>query len=97
VASLWLRSQGKKFLFALIPMYFMFVTTIAALLYTSYNLLGKVFSGQATGEQLIGNGLMGLVALSLVVMALVLLADGIKALRSHPGPQEAAAPAGGGQ
>ena len=96
VASLWLRSQGKKFLFALIPMYFMFVTTIAALLYTSYNLLGKVFSGQATGEQLIGNGLMGLVALSLVVMALVLLADGIKALRSHPGPQEAAAPAGGG-
>ncbi len=99
VASLWLRSQGKKFMFALIPMYFMFVTTIAALLYTSYNLLGKVFSGQATGEQLIGNGLMGLVALSLVVMAFLLLADGIKALRSSPGPQgpqEAPAPAGGG-
>jgi carbon starvation protein len=31
VASLWLRSQGKKFLFALIPMYFMFVTTTAPL------------------------------------------------------------------
>jgi len=100
VASLWLRSQGKKFLFALIPMYFMFVTTIAALVYTSYNLLGKVFSGQARGEQLIGNGLMGLVALSLVVMAFLLLADGIKALRrDYPGPrgpQEAPAPAGGG-
>jgi carbon starvation protein len=95
VASLWLRSQGKKALFALIPMYFMFVTTIAALLYTSYNLLGKVFSGQATGEQLVGNGLMGLVALSLVFMALVLLADGIKALRGHQEPAAKVETAGG--
>jgi carbon starvation protein len=101
VASLWLRSQGKKFFFALIPMYFMFVTTIAALLYTSYNLLSKVFTGQARGEQLVGNGLMGLVALSLVVMAFLLLADGIKALRSSPGPggpqPEPQAAGGGGQ
>jgi carbon starvation protein len=96
VASLWLRSQGKKALFALIPMFFMFVTTIAALLYTSYNLLGKVFSGQATGEQLIGNGLMGLVALSLVVMAFLLLADGIKALRVSQPPLGGAEVAGGG-
>ena len=99
VASLWLRSQGKKYLFALIPMYFMFVTTIAALLYTSYNLLGKVFSGQARGEQLVGNGLMGLVALFLVVMAFLLLADGIKALRAPgpQGPQPEPQAAGGGQ
>jgi len=100
VASLWLRSQGKKFLFALIPMYFMFVTTIAALLYTSYNLLSKVFTGQAGGEQLVGNGLMGLVSLSLVVMALLLLSDGIKALRSPlgpEGPQPEPEAAGGGQ
>ena len=99
VASLWLRSQGKKYLFALIPMYFMFVTTIAALLYTSYNLLGKVFSGQARGEQLVGNGLMGLVALVLVIMAFLLLADGIKALRAPgpQGPQPEPQAAGGGQ
>jgi carbon starvation protein len=99
VASLWLRSQGKKFFFALIPMYFMFVTTIAALLYTSYNLLGKVFSGQARGEQLVGNGLMGLVALALVIMAFFLLADGIKALRAPgpQGPQPEPQAAGGGQ
>lgn len=99
VACLWLRSQGKKYFFALIPMYFMFVTTIAALLYTSYNLLSKVFSGQARGEQLVGNGLMGLVALSLVVMAFLLLADGIKALRAQgpQGPQPEPQAAGGGQ
>jgi carbon starvation protein len=96
VASLWLRSRGKRALFALIPMYFMFITTIAALLYTSYNLLSKVFTGQATGGALIGNGLMGAVALALVVMALLLLADGIKALRVYPPPAAGLQAAGGG-
>jgi carbon starvation protein len=96
VSSLWLRSLGKRAIFALIPMFFMFITTIAALLYTSYNLLSKVVSGQATGEQLIGNGLMGLVALSLVVMAFLLLADGIKALRVSQPPAAGMEAAGGG-
>jgi carbon starvation protein len=95
VASLWLMSQGKKALFTLIPMWFMFITTIAALIYTSYNLLSKVFTGNVTVgagqtriEALIGNGLMGVVALFLVVAAFFLLYDGLKALkryRRHPG------------
>ncbi len=104
VASVWLLSQGKKATFTLIPMWFMFVTTIAALLYTSYNLLSKVFTGQvkaATGQSLleatIGNGLMGIVALFLVVAACVLLFDGIKALRLYRPPAVGAEAAGGGQ
>ncbi len=97
VASVWLISQGKKATFTLIPMWFMFVTTIGALLFTSYNLLGKVFRGQAKGEALIGNGLMGLVALFLVVAAIFLLAEGIKALRRYrQAGIEAEAMAGGG-
>jgi carbon starvation protein len=89
VASLWLLSQGKKATFTLIPMFFMFFTTIAALIYTSYNLLGKVFAGHAHGGALVGNALMGLVALSLVVMAVLLLIDGLKALQRyrHPSPE----------
>jgi carbon starvation protein len=90
VASVWLMSQGKKAIFTLIPMWFMFITTIAALMYTSYNLLSKVFTGQVkvlTGqsqfEAVIGNGLMGLVALFLVVAGIILLIDGIKALNRH--------------
>jgi carbon starvation protein len=83
VGSLWLMSQGKKATFTLIPMFFMFITTIGALIFTSYNLLGKVFSGQAQGQALIGNGLMGIVALILVVLAVFLLADGLKALRRY--------------
>ncbi|MEW6386772.1 MAG: carbon starvation CstA family protein [Thermodesulfobacteriota bacterium] len=97
VASAWLMSQGKKATFTLIPMWFMFVTTIAALLYTSFNLLSKVFTGQvkaATGqshlEAIVGNGLMGIVALFLVVAAFFLLADGIKALRRYRQPEAGA-------
>jgi carbon starvation protein len=90
VASLWLLSQGKKALFTLIPMWFMFVTTIAALLYTSYSLLSKVASGQVKGEALIGNGLMGIVALFLVIAACFLLADGVKALKRYREPGRAA-------
>ncbi len=99
VGSIWLTSQGKRATFALIPMWFMFITTIAALLYTSYNLLGKVFSGQVKGEALLGNGLMGFVALFLVVAAILLLNDGVKALKRHrqpPAMGEAVA-GGGGQ
>jgi len=58
----------------------MFVTTIAALLYTSYSLLSKVFTGAVHGEALIGNTLMGVVGVFLVVAALVLAWDGQKAL-----------------
>jgi carbon starvation protein len=90
VASLWLMSQGKKATFTLIPMWFMFITTIAALMYTSYNLLSKVFTGQVAvaagqsrAEALIGNGLMGLVALFLVVAAIILFIDGMKALKRY--------------
>jgi carbon starvation protein len=106
VASVWLLSQGKRATFTLVPMWFMFVTTIAALLYTSYNLLSKVFTGQvkaATGQSMleatVGNGLMGIVALFLVVAAFILLADGIKAINRHrrQPPMEAEAPAGGGE
>ncbi|MHB8069474.1 MAG: carbon starvation CstA family protein [Desulfobaccales bacterium] len=89
VASLWLLSQGKKATITLIPMWFMFITTIAALLYTSFSLLSKVASGQVKGEALIGNGLMGIVALFLVVAAIFLLADGVKALRRYRQPGRA--------
>jgi carbon starvation protein len=90
VASVWLLSQGKKATFTIIPMWFMFVTTISALLYTSFSLLSKVASGQVKGEALIGNGLMGIVALFLVIAAFFLLADGIKALRRYREPGRAA-------
>jgi hypothetical protein len=64
-------------------MIFMFITTIAALLYTSYDLLNKVFAGVVQGGALIGNTLMGFVGLFLVVAALILGHEGIKAFKRY--------------
>ena len=79
----WLMSEGKSYSWALWPMIFMFITTIAALLYTSYSLLSKVFTGAVKGQAIIGNTLMGLVGIFLVVAAIVLGIEGIKAFNRY--------------
>jgi carbon starvation protein len=75
----WLMSEGKPAAWTFWPMIFMFITTIAALLFTSYSLLQKVLSGAVKGQDLIGNTLMGLVGFFLVIAALVLGWEGFKA------------------
>ncbi len=89
----WLMSEGKNYIWALLPMIFMLVTTIAALLYTSYGLLQKVFTGAVKGEALIGNTLMGLVGFFLVIAALVLAVEGVKAFNRYKIVKAEAAPA----
>ncbi|MGB9617096.1 MAG: carbon starvation CstA family protein, partial [Desulfomonilaceae bacterium] len=80
----WLISEGKSSAWAFYPMIFMFVTTVAALIYTSYNLLiNKVLAGKVTGEALVGNTLMGIVAIFLVVAAFVLAWEGYKAFQRY--------------
>jgi carbon starvation protein len=75
----WLMSQGKPFAWTFYPMVFMFFTTTAALLVTSYRLFRAVFSGAVKGEAYIGNILMGLVAIFLVIAAIILAVEGLKA------------------
>ena len=61
-------------------MIFMFFTTVAALLVTSYRLLFlQVLAGKVKGEQLVGNTLMSLVAIFLVIAAIILAVEGLKA------------------
>lgn len=79
----WLMSEGKPYKWVIWPMVFMFVTTIAALLYTSYSLLTKVLSGAVKGEAIIGNTLMGLVGIFLVIAAIVLGIEGLKAFNRY--------------
>lgn len=79
----YLISEGKPYAWAFYPMIFMFITTIAALLYTSYTLLQKVFSGAVTGEALIGNTLMGVVGFFLVIAAIILGIEGFKAFNRY--------------
>jgi carbon starvation protein len=89
----WLMAEGRSHAWTFYPMIFMFVTTIAALVYTSYTLLTKVYSGAVHGGELVGNTLMGLVGFFLVAAALVLGYEGLKAFRRY---RALPAPAAGG-
>jgi len=93
LVTAWLMSEGKSAKWTFYPMIFMFITTIAALLYTSYDLLQKVFSGAAKGEALIGNTLMGLIGFFLVIAAFILGWEGIKALNRYRSLKPQPAPA----
>jgi len=91
LVTLWLKSKGKKYQWTLWPFLFMFVTTIAALLYKAYEaffknlpkiadpVANKIASvGQFATAQII----IGAVALVLVVAALLLAWDALKAFRA---------------
>jgi len=93
LVTAWLMSEGKSAAWTFFPMIFMFFTTIAALIYTSYNLLNKVLSGAVKGEALIGNTLMGLVGFFLVIAAILLGVEGFKALNRYRAMKGHAAPA----
>jgi carbon starvation protein len=93
LVTAYLMSEGKPYGWTFYPMIFMFVTTVAALLYTSYSLFSKVFTGKATGGALIGNLLMGLVAIFLVIAAFILAAEGWKAFGRYRAARTEGAPA----
>ncbi|MHB8776707.1 MAG: carbon starvation CstA family protein [Anaerolineales bacterium] len=81
LASLWLMSNGKKYMWTFVPFIFMFVTTVAALLITAYNVLKQVMTTPDLPiDKVIGNWLAGLIAIYLVVAAVILAMDALKAL-----------------
>jgi carbon starvation protein len=83
LVTIWLMSVGKSSAWTFYPMIFMLLTTIAALLRTSYVLLEKVFTGAVKGEALIGNALMGFIGFFLVIAALLLAWEGYKAIQKY--------------
>jgi carbon starvation protein len=83
LVTAFLMSEGKPYAWTFYPMIFMFITTTAALIVTSYRLFRAVFSGAVKGEAYIGNILMGLVAIFLVVAAIILAVEGIRAFRRY--------------
>jgi carbon starvation protein len=94
LVTAYLMSEGKPYGWTFYPMIFMFVTTVAALIFTSYRLLNRVFTGGAkTVEAMVGNTLMGLVGLFLVVAAIILAVEGWKAFGRYRAVRAEAAPA----
>ena len=78
--SLWLLSRGKSYQWAFWPFVFMFVTTIAALLWNAYVALLVKLPQTTTGQAFAAQLIIGIVALVLVVAAFILAIDGLRAL-----------------
>jgi carbon starvation protein len=78
IVTLWLRSIGRNPAFALYPMLFMYVTTMAGTLVTAYNLYASILSSPRASAQpvnTLGAVAMIIVALLLFCAALVIAYD----------------------
>ncbi len=101
LVTVWLASVGKNWLYAGLPMIFMYITTVASILVTGYNVYFNVYlPNLAAGRTLpvIGSGLMVLVSILLVVAAVFIGIDGWRAFMRYlrrPAAAPKAAPARG--
>ncbi len=83
LVTAWLMSEGRNSAWVFYPMIFMFLTTVAALLYTSYTLLIKVVQGTVPGNAVLGNVLMGIVSIFLVIASVILGIEAMKAFSRY--------------
>lgn len=94
LVTIWLVSVGKNWLYAGLPMIFMYITTVASILVTAYNLYFNVYRPNLEAGRLLpmfGSGLMVLVAILLTLAALLIGIDGARAFFNYLG-RPAAAP-----
>lgn len=86
IGSIWLISEKRKAGFAVIPMIFMYVTTMAALVITCKQLLQQAvtradLAGKAlSAGNVAGNWVAGVIGIVLFVAAIILAYDGVKSL-----------------
>ena len=81
IISLWLRSKEKNYMWAFLPFIFMFITSIAALVNTAWQVIGANLKGGLPIDKVVGNWIAGVLAIFLSLAALVLAWDAIKALK----------------
>jgi carbon starvation protein CstA len=91
VVSVWLKSEKRNPSYALLPMIFMYVTTLAATVVTARNLYVTIAANpKVTGLPVYGAWAMIVVSVLLFVAAILIGWDGYKAYRRYhamPGPQ----------
>ncbi|HKZ69698.1 MAG TPA: carbon starvation CstA family protein, partial [Anaerolineales bacterium] len=97
LVTVWLKSEKRNPAFALYPMLFMYITTVAATAVTGYNLWATVLTKPVGAIPQIGAWLMIFVALLLIVAALFIGYDGWQAYQRYAkgeAPRAAPAPTG---
>ena len=101
VVSVWLKSEKRNPTYAVVPMIFMYVTTLAATVVTARNLYVTIAANPKMSALPVG-GAWAMIAVSalLFVAAVIIGWDGYKAYRRHgaapaaPAPRPAAVPPG---
>ena len=101
LVTVWLASVGKNWVYAGIPMILMYITTVASVLVTAYNLYFNVYLPNLHAGRMLptaGSGLMVLVAILLVLAAVLIGIDGCRAFFKYlgnPAPSPRPAPVKG--
>jgi carbon starvation protein CstA len=94
IASCWLAYERKNYHITLYPSIFLFVTTVSAAIWISYQTIKHFYTTpNITTDRAIGDWLTGLIALFLVYCASTLIKDGFAAIRKFSAEKRAAAPA----
>jgi carbon starvation protein len=91
IVSLWLKSVGRSPRFVFWPMVFMYITTMAAIIVTAYNLYASILSNQQIASQtinLLGAVAMIVVAVLLFAAALIIAYDAWHAWGRMKGPAQ---------
>jgi carbon starvation protein len=84
LVTLYLVIKGKNYKIAIYPMFFMYVTTVAALFYMVFwKFLPLVFTGKVSGGKLVGYIFSAGLGSVLIVLALILAWDGYKAFKKY--------------
>jgi carbon starvation protein len=94
IVSIWLRSAGRSPRYAFWPMLFMYITTMAAIVVTGYNLYASILSNPKIAAQpinMFGAVAMILVSALLFVAALIIALDAWRAWH-RPLPSAKVAP-----
>jgi carbon starvation protein len=81
IVTVWLREQKRNPSYALYPMLFMYVTALAAMLVTAWN-LGTIIARQG-GAAAVGAWVMIAIAILLFVLALIIAWDGYGAYQRY--------------
>jgi carbon starvation protein len=89
IVSLWLKSVGRSPRYAFWPMLFMYITTMAAIIVTGYNLYASILSNSKVASQtinMLGAVAMIVVAILLFVASVIIAYDAWRAWGRIKGP-----------
>jgi carbon starvation protein len=85
IITLWLLREKKRTIFTAIPMAFMIITTLGALIWLSYSGI----TGYIKDPTKVGAGIAAAVNIILIILALFMIAEGYKAYKRIKAPKPA--------